>query len=61
MQKAYEQTGYKTGEFPVTEQLASEIISLPMFPQLTEEQQIRVTSELQRFVYEEKPALIAAR
>ena len=34
-QKAYENLGYKTGDFPVTERLAGEIVSLPMFPQLS--------------------------
>ncbi|HEY1262125.1 MAG TPA: DegT/DnrJ/EryC1/StrS family aminotransferase [Terriglobales bacterium] len=38
-QKAYQHLGYKTGDFPVTERVAPEILSLPMFPQLTREQQ----------------------
>lgn len=37
-QKAYEHLGYKAGDFPVTEQIAAEIVSLPMFPQMTEKQ-----------------------
>jgi dTDP-4-amino-4,6-dideoxygalactose transaminase len=41
-QKAYAHLGYKTGDFPVTEKLAPRIVSLPMFPQLTEEQLERV-------------------
>lgn len=39
LQKAYEHLGYKKGDFPITEKVASEILSLPMFPGLTEEQQ----------------------
>ena len=35
LQKAYRRLGYGTGDFPVTEKLASEILSLPMYPQLT--------------------------
>ncbi|HTZ33115.1 MAG TPA: DegT/DnrJ/EryC1/StrS family aminotransferase [Methylomirabilota bacterium] len=39
LQKAYEHLGYKKGAFPVTERVASEIVSLPMFPQMTHAQQ----------------------
>lgn len=39
---AYRSLGYARGSFPVAERLASEIISLPMSPELTEEQQYRV-------------------
>jgi len=38
LQKAYENLNYKKGDFPVTERVASEIVSLPMFPQMTNEQ-----------------------
>jgi dTDP-4-amino-4,6-dideoxygalactose transaminase len=41
-QKAYEHLGYKTGDFPVTERVAREIVSLPMFPQLSYAQQDEV-------------------
>jgi dTDP-4-amino-4,6-dideoxygalactose transaminase len=44
-QKAYESLGYKTGDFPVTEKVAREIVSLPMFPQLKGEQQAWVVAE----------------
>ncbi|MHA1382086.1 MAG: DegT/DnrJ/EryC1/StrS family aminotransferase, partial [Candidatus Helarchaeota archaeon] len=30
--------GYKKGDFPVAEKLAGEILSLPMYPELLEEQ-----------------------
>lgn len=46
LQKAYASLDYKLGDFPVAERLAEEIVSLPMFPQLTEEQQSRVVEEL---------------
>jgi len=48
-QRAYESLGYKTGDFPVTETLASEIVSLPMFPHLTAEQQASVVNQMARF------------
>jgi dTDP-4-amino-4,6-dideoxygalactose transaminase len=32
---AYQDLGYKKGDFPITEQYADEIVSLPMYPELT--------------------------
>ena len=43
---AYRQLGYSEGDLPVTERLASEIFSLPMFPSLTREAQERVIRTL---------------
>jgi dTDP-4-amino-4,6-dideoxygalactose transaminase/acetyltransferase-like isoleucine patch superfamily enzyme len=42
LQVAYRGREYAKGDFPVTERVASEIVSLPMFPELTFEQQDRV-------------------
>lgn len=50
LQKAYESLGYKAGDFPVTERVAREIVSLPMFPHLKAEQQATVADETLRFV-----------
>jgi dTDP-4-amino-4,6-dideoxygalactose transaminase len=50
LQKAYESLGYKRGDFPITERIASEIVSLPMFPQLGAEQQSRVAEEVAHFL-----------
>jgi len=44
LQEAYRWLGYQAGDFPVAEEAAREIVSLPMFPQLTEEQQARVVA-----------------
>ncbi|MEK6852331.1 MAG: DegT/DnrJ/EryC1/StrS family aminotransferase [Nanoarchaeota archaeon] len=38
LQKAYLHLGYEEGSFPVAEQHAKEILSLPMYPELSEEQ-----------------------
>ena len=35
LQKAYEFLGYAKGSFPVAEQSAREVLSLPMYPELT--------------------------
>jgi dTDP-4-amino-4,6-dideoxygalactose transaminase len=50
LQKAYASLGYKRGDFPITEKIASEIVSLPMFPQLGAEQQNRVVEEISQFL-----------
>ncbi|MGD1102896.1 MAG: DegT/DnrJ/EryC1/StrS family aminotransferase [Terriglobia bacterium] len=50
LQKAYEYLGYTQGSFPVTEKAASEILSLPMYPQLGQEDQRRVAARAGEFV-----------
>jgi dTDP-4-amino-4,6-dideoxygalactose transaminase len=50
LQKAYTSSGYQTGEFPRVEEAAAEIVSLPMFPGLTYEQQKRVADQIQVFL-----------
>ena len=49
LQKAYEGFAHKKGDFPVTEKVALEILSLPMFPQLQPFQQARVVQTVQEF------------
>jgi dTDP-4-amino-4,6-dideoxygalactose transaminase len=49
LQKAYRSMNYRRGDFPVTERIAEEIVSLPMFPQLTGKQQVRVIEEVATF------------
>ena len=43
LQKAYGQLGYQEGDFPGTERISREIISLPMFPQLSEDQLLQIS------------------
>jgi len=49
LQKAYASLNYRPGDFPVAERVAAEIVSLPMFPQLTAGQQVRVVEEILTF------------
>jgi len=46
LQKAYEGLGYREGDFPIAENAAREILSLPMYPQLELDQQKRVVQEV---------------
>ena len=46
LQNAYLSLNYSQNDFPAARRVASEIVSLPMFPQLTEEQQSRVAAEI---------------
>ena len=46
LQQAYAHFGHKPGDFPVAERCASEILSLPMFPELTPDDQLTVISTL---------------
>jgi dTDP-4-amino-4,6-dideoxygalactose transaminase len=49
LQKAYEAFGFKHGDFPVTEKVAAEILSLPMYPQLQAMAQSRVVQKIREF------------
>lgn len=46
LQPAYSALGYREGEFPVSESIAREELSLPLFPELTMEQQEEVAGIL---------------
>jgi dTDP-4-amino-4,6-dideoxygalactose transaminase len=50
LQKAYKGLNYRETDFPVVTRVAGEIVSLPMYPQLSAEQQGRVADEVLRFV-----------
>jgi dTDP-4-amino-4,6-dideoxygalactose transaminase len=50
LQDAYKFLGQGRGSFPVAEQCADEFLSLPMFPELTEEQIQAVATELRNCV-----------
>lgn len=60
LQRAYEFMEYTNGNFPVTEKVASEIVSLPMFPQLKAEHQARVANEAVRFFQNQSNSLEVA-
>jgi dTDP-4-amino-4,6-dideoxygalactose transaminase len=46
LQPVYESLGYQPGQLPIAEQVANEVLSLPMFPELSVEQQNQVVYSL---------------
>ena len=50
LQKAYAGMDYKQGNLQVTEKVSKEILSLPMFPGITETQQEHVVKTINKFV-----------
>jgi len=48
LQKAYKDLGYGEGDFPVSEDHAKRMISLPVYPEITREQQDAVVSALKK-------------
>ena len=54
LQQAYAALGHKPGDFPVSEQLAAQGLSLPMYPELTDEQVRYVADKIREFVTNER-------
>jgi len=50
LQKAYQDSRYKAGDFPVSEKLCQCVVSLPMHTELTEEQLVYITKNVLEFV-----------
>ena len=59
-QPAYEGQGHAEGNLPITDQLCSEVLSLPIFPELTPEQQERVIAVLrEQLVVQSQERMVA--
>lgn len=50
LSEAYAYLGYKKGDFGITEQYADQVLSIPMYTGMTEEEQNRVINVLNTFV-----------
>lgn len=51
LQPAYASLGYQVGAFPVAEKVAQEVLSLPMYAELTEEQIATVSTAVKEGMY----------
>lgn len=49
LQEAVAVFGYKKGDFPETEKACNEILSLPMYPELREEDQVYISEKIKDF------------
>ena len=49
LQKVYENLGYKQGDLPVAEKISTQILPLPMYPELTDEQIEYVINTIRSF------------
>jgi dTDP-4-amino-4,6-dideoxygalactose transaminase len=49
LQEVYQRLGYKKGAFPEAERAASEILSLPLYPTMKEEEVVAVTSAIKAY------------
>jgi len=49
LQPCFRYLGYKEGDLPESEQACREVLSLPMFPELTNEEQDYVVQNIQAF------------
>ena len=50
LQQAYRHLGLRNGSYPISEKVALEILSLPMFPSLKPDEQKKVYIEIAAFV-----------
>ena len=51
LQTIYKDRGYGPGDLPITEKIAQELLNLPIFPELTQEQVQYVTQHLKQAVH----------
>jgi dTDP-4-amino-4,6-dideoxygalactose transaminase len=49
LQPAYAELNYQPGDFPVAERLSENILSLPIFPELTNEAVAYITEHIRKF------------
>lgn len=49
LQPPYKNLGHTRGSFPVSEMLSDEIVSIPVYPELTEDQQTYIVDKIIKF------------
>jgi len=61
LQKVYAHLGYQKDMFPISEQFSHEVISLPIYPELTQEMQNYVANKIRKFYKGEKIVMTASK
>jgi dTDP-4-amino-4,6-dideoxygalactose transaminase len=51
MQECFADLNYKKGDFPVSEEACDTSLAIPIFPELTKEQQEYVVNKIREFIY----------
>jgi dTDP-4-amino-4,6-dideoxygalactose transaminase len=59
LQTAYSELGYQPASFPISEKMASEVLSLPMGPHLSEAEQEAVIAQISLFCQANRPLVSA--
>ena len=54
LQECFASLGYKLGDFPEAEKAAAEVLSIPVYPELTEEQKEYVVQKISDFYHDRK-------
>jgi len=49
LQECFKDLGYRTGDLPVTEQAAAEVLSIPIYPELTARQKDYVVETIKSY------------
>lgn len=57
LQKCFSYLGYQKGDFPQSEKASSQVLALPIYPELSEKQQEYIVSSINRF-YQKKGKII---
>ena len=52
LQQAYQDLGYRKGDFPLAEEIAETALSLPLWPGMTQEEVVLVANSISNFVHE---------
>jgi len=50
LQAAYSNMQFGSNNLKISEKIAAELLSLPMYPELSEEQQIKVKEKIENFI-----------
>lgn len=54
LQKVFDYLGYRPGDFPVTEKACKEVLAMPIFPELTLDQQRRVVASCVSYLVKQR-------